>query len=77
MKKLWIITRSINEYNQEGDYFEMAFDHKPTFEELKKHFGYATSDIEHLLKGGGRKGVENHWYSLTEIGSGMPYYKKL
>ena len=29
---MWVITFTVNEYNQEGDYFDMVFDHKPTKE---------------------------------------------
>lgn len=31
---MWVITFAVNEYNQEGDYFDRVFDHKPTKEEL-------------------------------------------
>ena len=66
---MWVITFAVNAYNQEGDYFERAFDKKPTVEELKK-LGY---DGEHLIKGGGRKGAEGSWRFLTEIKHGEAY----
>ena len=66
---MWIITFAVNAYDQEGDYFDRAFDKKPTVEELNK-LGY---DGEHLINGGGRKGVEHTWYFLTEIKSGEKY----
>lgn len=66
---MWVITYRINEYNQEGDYLDIIFDHKPTKEELDK-LGY---DGEHLLKGGGRKNNEYIWYYLTELESGKKY----
>jgi len=70
---MWVITFAVNEYNQEGDYFEMVFDHKPTKEELDK-LGY---DGEHLLKGGGRKGNEYLWYYLSKMKSGQQYLRHL
>lgn len=66
---MWVITRSVNDYNQYGDYFERVFDHKPTKEELDS-LGY---DGEHLLNGGGRKDFEGVWFWLTEIKSGEEY----
>jgi hypothetical protein len=66
---MWVITFSINEYNQCGDYFDRVFDHKPTKEELD-NLGY---DGEHLLKGGGRKTFEGQWFHLTEMKSGEQY----
>lgn len=66
MSLLWIILRSINQYDQDGEYFEMAFDHKPSVKELNK-LGY---DGEYLIEGGGRKNVEYEWYTLISIQSG-------
>lgn len=63
MKTVWILTSSVNDYNQYGEYFEMAFIEKPTATELDK-LGYHG---EHLLKGGGRVGNEDVWYHLKEI----------
>ena len=67
MSLLWIILRFINQYDQDGGYFEMGFDHKPSVEELDK-LGY---DGEHLMKGGGRKDVEYEWYTLIGVQSGI------
>lgn len=66
---MWVITRSINEYNQDGDYFEMVFDHKPTIDELNS-LGY---DGVHLVLGGCRKNCEDTYYYLTKILSGEKY----
>ena len=68
---MWIVTRAVNEYDQEGDYFIIAFDHKPTIEELTVINGKALA--EHLLAGGGRRGTEYEWYYLTELQSGELY----
>lgn len=69
---MWVITRSENEYNQEGDYLERVFSSKPTKEKLDS-LGY---DGEHLLKGGGRKGSEYTWYHLVELNSGELYEER-
>lgn len=69
---MWVITFAVNEYNQEGDYFDMVFDYKPTKEELNK-LGY---DGEYLLKGGGRKDNEYMWYYLSEMKSGQQYLRR-
>lgn len=66
---MWVITFTINAYDQQGDYFDRVFDHKPTKEELDK-LGY---DGEHLLMGGGRRMFEEQWYYLIEIKSGEQY----
>jgi hypothetical protein len=66
---MWVITFSVNAYDQEGDYLDMVFDYKPTKEELD-NLGY---DGEHLLKGGGRKSSEEIWYHLKELKSGELY----
>lgn len=69
---MWVITRSINEYYQEGDYFECVFDHEPSVEELTKFFGDEEL-AEHVWNGGGRRYPEETWYFLTEIESGEQY----
>jgi hypothetical protein len=69
---MWVITRSINQYDQDGDYFECVFDHKPTLEELTKFFGDENL-AKHVQNGGGRIECEGTWYFLTEIKSGEQY----
>lgn len=32
---IWVVTRAINAYDQEGDYFVCAFNRKPTFKDGK------------------------------------------
>lgn len=69
---MWIITRAINEYDQDGDYFEVAYNSKPTLDELIKFFG-DKKIAKHVLNGGGRRDFENRWYFLTEIKHGEQY----
>lgn len=76
-KKVWVLTYEINDYNQEGEYFLAAFDGKPTHKRLAEALTGARAmpgDImdgiaflEHLLAGGGRRGVEDTWYNLSEV----------
>ncbi len=69
---MWVITRSVNEYDQDGDYFECVFHSKPTLEQLVKYF----EDEElakHVLSGGGRIDYEGTWYFLTQMRSGERY----
>lgn len=72
------MTRSINEYDQDGEYFEAVFANKPSLKTLADHFKYndrgisvnvfeAISFLEHVLAGGGRRDTEYEWYDLQEV----------
>jgi hypothetical protein len=74
--RMWVITRAINQYDQDGEYFECVFDHKPTIEELVKYTEQDKAYAQYLLNGGGRIKVENEWYYLTEMKSGEQYKHK-
>lgn len=74
---MWILTRSINEYNQDGEYFESAWRNKPTKEQLSKLFGKDESLISHLSEGGGRINSENVWYYLTEVEEGKEFESRI
>lgn len=63
--KVWILTRAINAYDQEGEYFEGVFIDKPTCSQLIE-CGVADNDVQHVLKGGGRINGEYWWYFLRE-----------
>ncbi len=71
---MWIVTRAINDYNQDGDYFVSAFLDKPTFQDLKKLL-QSESDVTigKLIRGGGRQDFEGNWYYLTEMKNGELY----
>jgi len=73
---MWVITRAINQYNQDGDYLVCVFENKPTFQELKKALQLNNVTIGKLTRGGGRQGIENEWYFLTELKSGEIYQEK-
>ena len=75
MKTVWVLTREINDYNQEGCYFVAVFAAKPTTiqmaEALKgmvqgEDLMTALAFVEHVRGGGGRRGDENEWYHLEE-----------
>ena len=66
MSKVWVVTREINEYNQDGEYFVAAFKSKPTFQQLKKLLNGDDVTIDKLTRGGGRQGTEYEWYNLLE-----------
>lgn len=71
---MWVVTRAINEYDQDGDYLVCVFKDKPTFQDLKKILPDEDDDVIHnLIRGGGRRDVEYVWYFLTELASGELY----
>jgi hypothetical protein len=68
MSKIWVLTRTHNDYDQHGHYFVEAFKKLPTLEQL----GDATLeepnlDLLHLRKGGGRVNKEDVWFNLNQI----------
>lgn len=73
---VWVLTEEYNDYDQHGEYFIHAWDHKPSREELKVHINeesrYAQPDyIGYVLNGGGRIDKDNYyddqWYILKEV----------
>lgn len=76
-KKIWVLTRFINEYYQEGGYFVAAFAAKPTHEQLAQQMSLMTrasqstlfkvlAKLEHVLNGGSRQNNEHEWYELKQ-----------
>lgn len=71
---MWVVTRAINQYDQDGDYLVCVFENKPTFEELKNVLkGESDVTIGKLTRGGGRQDTEGEWYFLEELKSGELY----
>lgn len=74
---MWVITQSINEYSQYGEYFVAVYINKPSFHDLKTLLSVEGTAgdlfINHLLSGGGRQSFEREWYYLTEIKEGELY----
>lgn len=75
----WVLTKEVNAYDQEGEYFVAIWEKKPTLEQLAKHFGHtpeadysgsvmkAVAFLMHVEKGGGRQGVEDEWFILKHV----------
>jgi hypothetical protein len=72
-KTLWVVTCEYNDYDQYGEYFEAVFAERPTLVELTGIL--EDSELaEHLLNtGGGRRELEDEWYWLREVQSGVRY----
>lgn len=65
---MWIVTMSVNDYNQHGDYFIAAYQDKPTFADLRKLLPHKSdTTIGKLTRGGGRQAGEDEWHELTEV----------
>ena len=64
--KVWVLTREINQYDQDGEYFEAVFLEKPNYAKLKP-FGIPDDMMRWVMDGGGRKGVEDEWWYLREV----------
>lgn len=62
---IWILTRAINEYDQDGEYFVDAWDKKPTHQMLTLS-GVPQNRLRHVLNGGGRVEFEYEWFFLRE-----------
>lgn len=77
---MWVLTKSVNDYNQYGDYLVTVFNDKPTPEKLRKTLSIPANEgdefINHLLNGGGRIGVEYEWYLLTKLEEGEEYKER-
>lgn len=78
-KKIWVLTREINAYEQDGEYFVCAFEQKPSIQKLAEEMARhdcpvdlndlfdAIAFLEHLRNGGGRRATEHTWFNLTEV----------
>jgi hypothetical protein len=64
---VWILTKSVNDYNQYGDYYIEAFKNKPTREQLRA-CEVPDDDIEQLLEKGSstHKGPYDE-YTLEQV----------
>ena len=75
--KVYVLTYEVNQYDQYGRYFVAVFKGIPSLEDLAKVMSNqdwnlgnvmeAVAFLEHLRKGGGRRGVEDQWYYLDEV----------
>jgi len=74
---MWIVTKAVNEYNQEGEYFVSSFLNKPTFKQLSKLLPFCSdATIGKLTRGGGRENKEGVWFYLDEVKEGELFNHK-
>ena len=67
---MWVLTREINQYEQDGEYYVQAFLDKPSEKELSEFV--PTRSVGWVLSGGGRQnspytGLDNEWFYLREV----------
>lgn len=65
-RTVWVLTSELNDYDQEGEYFEAVFAECPTNTQLTA-LDVPQEQLEHVLKGGGRRAKEDRWYFLREV----------
>ena len=71
---MWVLTREINEYDQDGEYFVSCWNFKPNAQEMSVIFPGITYEFwTHISNGGGRKDIEETWYNLREYEEGEKY----
>lgn len=63
IQEVWILTEELNSYDQHGEYFVAVFARVPHHSELSQ-YGVPQNRLRHVLNGGGRIGVEDHWFYL-------------
>lgn len=65
--KVWVLTFAVNEYDQQGEYFEAVYGQKPTVEQLLLVDGINTPTAQRLCAGEiGRWKTEYQWWYLRE-----------
>lgn len=69
---IWVVTRLINDYNQDGDYFVGFFYEKPTAAQLANLTGRSVEYWEESPNGG-RHGTEYEWYLVVSMEEGESY----
>lgn len=73
---MWVVTREINAYDQDGSYLVTVYKDKPTLGQLSILLPNRTADFyDHLLAGDGHKSLlcEDEWFTLSELGCGEVY----
>lgn len=66
ISSVWILTREINQYDQDGEYFVDVFKTKPTANQLIAS-GVDSNRVQHVLtEGGGRIQNDGEWFHLRE-----------
>ena len=73
---MWILTRVINEYDQDGDYFLSAWNEKPSIKDLVKVTERDEEYCKRILNNEGRLYPERTWFWLTEMKDGEVYAER-
>lgn len=82
---MWVLTRALDHYGQEGEYFVAVYKYRPTygqlmtvFEEIDGEHSFSRRNnrefLEHLLRGGGRRNNEYEWFILKKYEEGQVLY---
>jgi hypothetical protein len=76
--KKHILTKSVNDYNQHGDYFIAWFNNYPTVEQLIKTLKWNSIEYCQWIYDncGGRQGIEDIWYDIHEVEEGINFEEK-
>lgn len=67
---IYVLTREVNEYDQQGEYFVHAWDHEPTPTEIVEISQEINSHIDYkhvVVGGGGRLDFEYEWFYLRKV----------
>jgi hypothetical protein len=64
--EVWLLTSEYNDYDQHREYFEALYIGKPSIEQIQKACRVNKIRAARILKGGGRKEWEFHWYNLRQ-----------
>ena len=62
---VWVLTREINDYSQDGEYLVKMWADKPTSPVLIA-WNVPESKVFHVLNGGGKLDNEDTWFHLKE-----------
>jgi hypothetical protein len=63
---VWVLTREISQYDQDGEYFVAVFSSKPTHQQLSLA-GVPDNRLRKVLNGGGRVDIDYEWFHLREL----------
>ena len=64
--KIWVLTFTVNEYNQHGEYFMSVYKDKPSESQLRSE-GLSSKEVINILKyGETTDDYTMHEYQLTE-----------
>lgn len=64
---IYVLTREINQYDQDGEYFVHAWTYMPKQEDIIQWVGNSKTANHIIINGGGRVEFEDEWYYLREV----------